>query len=156
MEFFSLTNETVLMFGQIVLALFLGILLGAERSFAGKTAGMRTYGLVAMGSCLLIIISQVGTASFIGVSTFDPMRIAAGIIMGIGFIAGGIIIYNERDSSVSGLTTAAGIWVASGIGIAVGFGLSTIAILTTLLTIFTFSILWRIEEKFKNFLNKNI
>lgn len=129
---------------QLVTAMVLGILLGAERSIAGKTAGMRTYALVTMGSCLFIIVSVSVGAAFLGVVNFDPLRVAAAIVTGIGFIGAGIIIF--RDQSLRGLTTAAGLWVAAGIGMAVGFKLYLIAVFAAVLTLFAFTVLWFVEE----------
>lgn len=128
---------------SILIALLLGVLIGVERSFAGKTAGMRTYGLVSMGSCLFILLSQfvIGES---GLYDFDPMRTAAGVIMGIGFLCGGVIIF--QNHALTGLTTAAGLWVSAGIGMAVGFGQVALAVFTTILTLLVFTSLWSIEQ----------
>ena len=134
-------------FVQITVALLLGGLLGLERTFAHKTAGLRTYSLVSMGSCLLIIISNLVIAPLSNISGIDPLRLAAGIVTGIGFLGAGLIIF--KDSKISGLTTAAGLWVACAIGIAVGFELFLIAVFATSLTLFTFSVLWIFENKIK-------
>ena len=139
-------------FIQIFVAMTLGSVLGLERNFVGKVAGMRTYGLVSMGACLFVISSVfVGLSNFPGAS-FDPMHIMAGIITGIGFLGAGLIIF--KDSKLTGLTTAAGLWVAAGIGIAVGYKLYAIATFATLLTLFNFTLLWRIERKLKNIADK--
>jgi putative Mg2+ transporter-C (MgtC) family protein len=129
---------------QIFVALILGACLGTERSLAHKTAGTRTYALVTMGSSLFIIISRLVIPAS-NLYNFDPMRMAAGVVMGIGFLCGGVIVF--QDSRLTGLTTAAGLWVAAGIGMAVGFGYIWLAILATLLTLFAFTILWIIENK---------
>ena len=152
MEFF-LNGDTVI-FGKLLLALVLGLALGFERTIAGKTAGMRTYALVAMGSSLLVIVAQSVTASYIGSVNFDPMRLAAGIVMGVGFICGGLIVFS--DNRLTGLTTAAGMWVATAIGIAVGYGLFSIAIFASILTLFTFTFLWKIEELVRRFSDEKI
>jgi len=132
---------------QLIVAMLLGIILGLERTFAGKTAGMRTYGLVSMGSCLLIVSSVLVNSQYIGITNFDPMRLATGIITGIGFIGAGLIIF--RENKLEGLTTAAGIWVACGIGMAVGFKLFALAFFATFLALFTFTTLWFLEDKIK-------
>src|SRR3989344_5608966 len=144
-------DEQLLMVGQVLLSLLLGVLLGTERSFAGKRAGMRTFGLVAMGSCLLVIISTSVSSEFVNITNFDPLRVAAGVIMGIGFLAGGAIFVDKDKAglTVNGLTTAAGLWIASAIGMAVGFEMYMIAILTTFITIFTFTILLKIENRIR-------
>lgn len=134
-------------FLRIILALLLGGIIGLERTHAHKTAGLRTYSLVSMGACLFIIISQTVVAQST-LYNFDPMRTAAGIIMGIGFLCGGVIIFQNQH--LSGLTTAAGLWVAAGIGMAVGYGLLGLAIFTTLVTLVVLTLLWYIEQ----FVNK--
>lgn len=130
-------------FTDLIIALLLGACLGIERSYAGKTAGMRTYSLVSMGSCLFILISRFVIPTS-GNLNFDPLRLAAGIIMGIGFLCGGVIIF--KDSQISGLTTAAGLWVAAGIGMSVGYGLQTLAIFATIATLVVFTFFWFVEH----------
>lgn len=131
----------------LLIALILGAALGLERSLAHKTAGLRTFGLVSMGSCLFILISRYVIPTASGFS-FDPMRIAAGIVMGIGFLCGGVIVF--KDSTLTGLTTAAGLWVAAGIGMAVGYGLVSLAVYTTIITLVVFTLFWFIEHKLIN------
>ena len=140
-------------FLQIILAMVLGSVLGFQRYFIGKTAGMRTYSLVSMGACLFILISAmvVGGPLF-ETTNIDPLHVMAGIITGIGFLGAGLIIF--KDSKLTGLTTAAGLWVAAGIGIAVGYKFYAIAIFTTLVTLFNFTILWRIERSLKHIADK--
>ncbi len=133
---------------QLVIAALLGMILGIERTLAGKVAGMRTYALVSLGACLLVIISEIVVGRYADFSVFDPLRLAAAIVMGIGFIAGGAVFM--REDKVSGLTTAAGIWLATAIGIAVGFGLFSIAIFTSLLTLFIFRVMWYLEDRVRH------
>lgn len=137
------TIDFISPFIALITAVLLGACLGLERNFAGKTAGMRTYSLVSMGSCLFILISRfvipVG-----GNYNFDPMRMAAGIVMGIGFLCGGVIIF--KNDQLSGITTAAGLWVAAGIGMAVGYGLTMLAVFATLATLVVLVIFWFIEH----------
>ena len=140
-------------FIRLLLAAFLGLSLGIERSIAQKTAGMRTYSLISMGSALFIIISQIVVADFEGLTNFDPLRVAAQIIPGIGFVGAGLILV-KGSTRIKGLTTAAGLWVSAGIGMAVGFGLYSIAIFSTLLTLFTFSILWYADRVVRRFSEK--
>lgn len=143
MEAYLITNIPI--FLKLLLALGLGAAIGTERTLAHKMAGLRTYALVALGSCVLSIVAQEVLSNY-GITTgVDPLRMAAAVVMGIGFLCGGLIIFH--DNKLSGLTTAAGMWVATGIGIAVGYGFFTIAVLTTALTIFIFSTLWNFEEK---------
>lgn len=129
----------------LLVALVLGASLGLERSLAGKTAGLRTFGLVSMGSCLFILIAQFVIPE-VDTFNYDPMRMAAAIVMGIGFLCGGVIIF--KDSTLVGLTTAAGLWVAAGIGMAVGYGFLSLAFFATIATLLVFTIFGFIEYKF--------
>ena len=131
-------------FVYLVAALLLGSILGIERTLAHKTAGVRTYSLVSMGSCLFILIARYVIPT-VESFNYDPMRMAAGVVMGVGFLCGGVIIF--KDSSLVGLTTAAGLWVAAGIGMAVGYGLLGLAVLATVSTLLVFTLFWFIEQK---------
>lgn len=138
------------MFKQLFLALLLGIMIGIERELAKKKAGMRTFGLVSLGSCLFSIISLnalkfIGGAVAVGALNFDPTRIAAQIVVGIGFLGAGIIIFDS--SKLRGVTTAAGLWVAAAIGMAVGYKFYAVAVFTTILVLIVFVILWMVEER---------
>lgn len=135
--------ENIDMFTRVFVAMALGALLGIERVFAHKTAGMRTYSLVAMGAALFTVISAVVTKDFTPLANFDPLRVASQIVVGLGFLGGGIIIFH--DKRVSGLTTAAGLWVSGAIGVACGFALYPIASFVTVLTLFIFSLMWFLE-----------
>ncbi len=126
---------------RLFLSLVLGMILGVERVYAGKTAGLRTFALVSLGSTLFIILSEQVIARY--AYDIDPLRVAAGLVTAIGFLGAGMIIF--RDDHVSNLTTAAGVWLASAIGAAVGFGQYLEAIFTTLLVLFTFTFMWDIE-----------
>src|SRR5688572_12351521 len=100
----------------LVVSILLGAILGLERTIAHKTAGVRTYGLVSMGSCLFILIARYVVPT-VNNFDYDPLRMAAGIVMGVGFLCGGVIVF--KDSTLVGLTTAAGLWVAAGLGMVV-------------------------------------
>ena len=145
MELFAIEQFELIF--RLVVAMGLGLILGTERVFAHKMAGMRTYALVAMGSALFVVIVQVVISSQGAFANFDPLRMASNIAVGLGFIGAGVIIF--RGTQVQGLTTAAGIWVAGGIGIATGYGLYVIAVAATLLTLFVFSILSLLERRLK-------
>ena len=132
-------------FGRIALALIMGVLLGTERQITGKTAGIKTHGLVSMGASLFVIISLIISEQFQESTVFDPLRVASHIIVGVGFIGGGTIFI--QGASISGLTTAANLWVAAGIGMAIGFGLYPLAIGVTILTLLVFIITSFIEKK---------
>ncbi len=143
------TVDTIDMASKLVLALFLGMSLGIERAIVGKTAGMRTYGLVTMGSALFVIVAVVAAGGYGSeVALRESIRFTGQILPGIGFIGAGLIIF--RDSKVSGITTAAGLWVAAGVGVAVGYGLYSLAILTAILVIIIFTGFWYVENKVKS------
>ena len=125
---------------RLVVAGVFGAMIGIEREIRAKEAGIRTHFLVALGSALIMIISQHGFADLAPISgRFDPGRIAAQIVSGIGFLGAGIIIF--RKETVQGLTTAAGLWVSAGIGMAVGGGMYLLAFTATVLTLICFEVL---------------
>ena len=143
------TVDSIEMVMKLVTALFLGMSLGIERAIAGKTAGMRTYGLVTMGSALFTIVAVVAAGGFDStVALRESIRFSGQILPGIGFIGAGLIIF--RGSKVSGVTTAAGIWVAAGVGVSVGYGLYLLAAITTILVLIIFTGFWYVENKVKS------
>lgn len=133
---------SIIIFMNILGALLLGLIVGYERSYHGRAAGMRTYGLVCMASAALTVIVGYPAHWFGGhadlVVAADPTRVIQGIVTGIGFLGAGVIM--KDGYSISGLTTAASIWAASAIGVLVGVGFYAAAILLTLLA--TASMLW--------------
>ena len=127
---------TTVLLGRLALAAFLGALIGLEREFRAKEAGLRTHFLVALGSALIMIVSQwgfAGSEGFSGTRGADASRVAAQIVSGIGFIGAGAIMVDKH--AIHGLTTAAGIWVAAGIGMASAAGLYVLAVVTTILSL---------------------
>jgi putative Mg2+ transporter-C (MgtC) family protein len=117
------TNAVILL--NLMGALLLGLLVGYERSYHGRAAGMRTYGLVCMASAALTIVGGYPGFWFGGsgaamLTAADPTRIIQGIVTGIGFLGAGVIM--REGFNISGLTTAASIWTSSVIGILVGVG----------------------------------
>jgi len=130
---------------KIGLAALLGGVVGAERERTGKWAGLRTHMLIAVGSALLTDLSiLVGIRYAQGSNAWDPGRIAAQIVSGVGFIGAGTII--QSRGAVHGLTTAAGLWVASAIGMAVGGGFYTEAVLTSLALLLILTVLRPVER----------
>ena len=113
---------------RIFVAGLLGGVIGFEREFRAKEAGVRTHFIVALGSALFMIISQY---AFSG--RFDAARVAAQVVSGIGFIGAGVIIFQKNV--VRGITTAAGLWVAAAIGLACGAAMYPVAIAATLMTV---------------------
>ncbi|HAC40131.1 MAG TPA: methyltransferase [Rikenellaceae bacterium] len=114
---------------RLVAAGFLGGLIGLEREFRAKEAGVRTHFIVALGSALFMIISEF---AFDG-KQHDAARVAAQVVSGIGFIGAGVIIFQRNV--VRGVTTAAGLWVAAAIGLACGDGMYPVAIAASVLTV---------------------
>lgn len=115
---------------QLILAAFLGAVIGIQREVAHKAAGVRTYSFVAIGSCLFTILSRIAFASGSG---YDPSRVAAQVVVGIGFLGAGIIFH--RKEHTEGLTTAAGLWVVAATGMAAGTGQYALAVVTTVIAL---------------------
>jgi putative Mg2+ transporter-C (MgtC) family protein len=129
-------TTNLIIFLNLLGALGLGLIVGYERSYHGRAAGMRTYGLVCMASAALTVLAGYPSfwygghlASFVGA---DPTRIIQGIVTGIGFLGAGVIM--REGMNISGLTTAASLWASSAIGIMVGVGFYPAAILLALLS----------------------
>ena len=139
---------TMIFVMRLAIAGFLGALVGIDRERRAKDAGLRTHFLVSLGSCLIMIISQFGFDSRIGVHnmSIDPTRLASLVVSGIGFLCAGTIMMHKQF--VRGLTTAAGLWVVAGIGLAVGAGLYWIAVATTLLVLIALELLYLFSKKF--------
>lgn len=120
-------------FLRLVLAGICGFLIGFERKNRLKEAGVRTHILVALGAALIMIVSKYGFLDVLPGLSYDPTRIAAQIVSGIGFLGAGMIFL--RRQAISGLTTAAGIWTTAGIGMAIGARLYIIGIAATILVL---------------------
>ncbi|HTD04962.1 MgtC/SapB family protein [Undibacterium sp.] len=126
----------IIIFLNLFGALLLGFVVGYERTYHGRAAGMRTYGLVCMASAALVVITGYpeywfGARASIPLSV-DPTRTIQGIVTGIGFLGAGVIM--REGFNISGLTTAASLWASSAIGIMVGVGFYWAAILLALLS----------------------
>jgi putative Mg2+ transporter-C (MgtC) family protein len=127
-----------------LLALLAGALVGLERSYRGRAAGLRTYALVCLGSALLVVLGEElahGPAGGPG----DSTRIIQGIVTGIGFLGAGVIV--KEGFSVRGLTTAASIWVISAVGVVIGAGFYVLGAIATALTLALLSILRTVEDR---------
>ena len=119
-----------------------GTVIGLDREYRVKDAGFRTHFLVALGSALMMIVSQYGFEGFLADhdgTRFDPGRIAAQVVSGIGFIGAGTIIIHRQ--LVRGLTTAASLWATAGIGLAAGAHMYVVAAAATVLTLFALEVL---------------
>ncbi|WP_018924704.1 MgtC/SapB family protein [Salsuginibacillus kocurii] len=149
-EFFS-TNEYAIMFTRLILAASLAGAIGIEREYKDHPAGFRTHLLVGLGACLVMLMAMFGFESYMeanpDVVAYDPSRLAAYVISGVGFLGAGTIIV--QGVSVRGLTTAASIWVVAGIGLATGAGMYFAAILTTFIVLLSLFFLNRIDQLFK-------
>jgi putative Mg2+ transporter-C (MgtC) family protein len=124
-------GQTALQLGELTLALVLSSLIGLEREFRMKSAGLRTHTLVGVAAALIMLVSKYGFTDVLAQYTvvLDPSRVAAQIVSGIGFIGGGLI-FVHRDI-VRGLTTAAVIWLTAAVGMACGAGLPLLALFVT-------------------------
>lgn len=123
----DLQAELVLV-GRLALAALLGAVIGYERELRGRSAGLRTFAAVALGSCLFSIISYVVVPG-----GNETTRIAAQIVTGVGFLGAGVILHGQGH--ISGLTTSATLWAAAAVGMAVGYGLYVLAVAATLLLV---------------------
>ncbi|MCU0660644.1 MAG: MgtC/SapB family protein [Candidatus Pacebacteria bacterium] len=135
---------------KLCAAVGFGMLIGLERFVVKKPAGMRTYALVSMGAALFVIISELVYVKYgitAGANGFDPLRLAAQVVLGVGFLGAGMIVL--QDNRVTGLTTASGLWVAAAIGTAAGFGFFSLSAIATVLTLVIFMFFWGIEERIK-------
>ena len=141
----NLTAELIM---RVIVGGILGGIIGFEREKRAKEAGFRTHFLVALGSTLLSVISAYGydkVAEMIPVARYDPSRMAAQIVSGIGFIGAGLIIFQKNV--IHGLTTAAGLWVTAAIGIACGVGHYELAAVTTVMVLIALELVLVIEQK---------
>lgn len=136
---------------RLLCALVLGLIVGIEREYTHRPAGMRTHILVALGSCTVMLTGQLVFAQYYPYGAMpDPARLAAQVIAGVGFLGAGTIL---RDgANVKGLTTAASLWVVACLGLAVGGGYYVIALTGTILVILTltlFELLQKLLLRFK-------
>jgi len=129
---------------QLFLATVLGGLVGLEREIKKREAGLQTYSLVCLGSCIFSIFA-FSFQSFTPLQ-IDLLRVIQAVAIGIGFIGAGTIFKSERG--VEGLTTAAGLWVVAGIGIAIGAKFYILALLSTFFALIILAGLGLLEERF--------
>ncbi len=136
---------------RLLLAMLMGGTIGLERGKQGRAAGMRTHIFVCLGATLTTMIGYYSLGTF---ETGDPLRVAAQVISGIGFLGVGTILLKGRFQ-ITGLTTAAGLWCAAAIGIALGAGFYFGAIITFAFSLLTVTIFWRVEyilnKKYRRF-----
>ena len=116
MEIRELTTAAIAF--RVVLSVLLGGAVGLERGLKNRPAGLRTYMLVCMGSCLVMMTNQYVNQIY---GTGDPVRMGAQVVSGIGFLGAGTIVVTKRHQ-IKGLTTAAGLWASAAAGLAIGIG----------------------------------
>jgi len=129
---------------RLIIAAFLGGVVGLERQQRHKAAGLRTHILVCLGSCLVMVISYKLYAGVQGLTNADPARLAAQVVSGIGFLGAGTIM--KEGLTIKGLTTAASLWVVAAIGLAVGAGYYIGAVATAVLSVLALTYLPRFER----------
>ncbi len=116
---------------RFLLAAGLGAGIGYQRERAGKAAGLRTHILVSSGAALFTLVSIYGFSG----AAVDISRVAAGVVVGIGFIGAGVILRGQREKEVAGLTTAATIWITAAVGLAAGTGMYLISVIAAAVTV---------------------
>jgi len=129
-------------FVRLLVTTVLSGIIGFERGFRGRAAGLRTHILVGIGACLTVM-TGIFAQKYLGVG--DPFRIAAQVMSGIGFLGAGTILVRGK-TLVTGLTTAASLWTTAAIVIAVGVGFFEAALITTAIVLFTFAFLTTFER----------
>lgn len=128
MEFItSIFNSHYDLYIRLLVATFIGLLIGLERAIKHKPAGIRTHILVCLGSTLAMCLSTLNDGPYM-----DPMRLAAQVISGIGFLGAGVI-WLGKDNVKRGLTTAANLWITACVGLTIGYGAYDLAIITVVL-----------------------
>jgi putative Mg2+ transporter-C (MgtC) family protein len=152
LQFLELYGTELQILAYVALAMVLGALIGLEREFKDKPAGLRTHILVAGSSALLVALGDVIATQFeidLGqqVIQADPTRIMEAVIIGISFVGAGTIIRSREGGEVEGLTTAASLLVASGIGISVVLSQFVLAVGVTILALITLRVLSYLEKR---------
>ena len=128
---------------RILLSLIIGGLIGLERGMKNRPAGLRTYMVVCLGACLVMLTNHYVYNVY---NTGDPVRMGAQVVSGIGFLGAGTIIVTRR-SQIKGLTTAAGLWSSAGVGLALGIGFYEAAIAGAVAIFVIMSLLQRMDDK---------
>lgn len=141
MEIREVTYLAVIL--RICAAVIIGGLLGLERGLKNRAAGLRTYMLVCVGACLVMLTNHYVYQTF---DSGDPVRMGAQVVSGIGFLGAGTIIVTRR-SQIKGLTTAAGLWSAAGVGLALGIGFYEAAIVGGFAVFFVMTLLQKLDNR---------
>ena len=128
---------------RVFAAVIIGGILGLERGMKNRPAGLRTYMLVCVGACIVMLTNQYIYQMY---GSGDPVRMGAQVVSGIGFLGAGTIIVTRRNQ-IKGLTTAAGLWSAAGVGLALGVGFYEAAIAGTVAVFFVMTLLQKMDNK---------
>ena len=128
---------------RIFAAVLIGGILGLERGMKNRPAGMRTYMLVCVGACVIMLTNQYIYQVF---DSGDPVRMGAQVVSGIGFLGAGTIIVTRRNQ-IKGLTTAAGLWSSAGVGLALGVGFYEAAIVGSFAVFFVMTLLQKMDNQ---------
>ena len=128
---------------RIAIAFVLGGALGVERGLKQRPAGLRTYMLVCVGACIIMLTNQYIYQTY---QVGDPVRMGAQVVSGIGFLGAGTIIVTKH-SQIKGLTTAAGLWAAAAVGLATGIGFYEAAVAGAIVIFFTMTVLSRLDMR---------
>ena len=134
--------NVVTMIIRIFLAALAGGIVGLERGFHGRAAGLRTHMLVCLGAALTALI---GCYLSIELGGSDPQRTGAQVMSGVGFLGAGTILLKKGNSQITGLTTAAGLWATAAIGLSIGYGLYEAAFVTVFVVVTAFTLMSRVE-----------
>lgn len=130
---------------RIAVAVVLGGVIGLERGLKNRPAGLRTYMLVCVGACLIMVTNQYIYQAF---GTGDPVRMGAQVVSGIGFLGAGTIVVTKRNQ-IKGLTTAAGLWAAAAVGLSVGIGLYEAAVIGGAVIFIVLSLIHSLDNKMR-------
>lgn len=137
--------NTVSVIVRILLASLAGALIGLEREFRSRPAGIRTHMLVSLGAALTSLLS-VYTVERLGMAS-DPLRVGAQVISGIGFLCAGTILLRRGGASITGLTSAAGLWTVASIGLAIGIGFYEGAVAAIVIVMLVFTLMSRLDYR---------
>ena len=144
MDFTAIREVTALsVVVRIVLAVVIGGLIGIERGMKNRPAGLRTYMVVCLGACMIMLTNQYVCQVF---KTGDPVRMGAQVVSGIGFLGAGTIVVTRRNQ-IKGLTTAAGLWAAAGVGLTLGVGFYEAAVIGALAIFTVMTLLQKMDNK---------
>lgn len=128
---------------RIVMAVIIGGLIGIERGMKNRPAGLRTYMVVCLGACIIMLTNQYIFQVF---KTGDPVRMGAQVVSGIGFLGAGTIVVTRRNQ-IKGLTTAAGLWAAAGVGLTLGVGFYEAAVVGSIAIFTVMTLLQKMDNK---------